>query len=69
MGPVRMFITGVKGTVHILRPDHTTCLIATRQPKRVQVSAAQCKVYKLAPCGHCWPQEADFQRNINRRIK
>lgn len=66
---MRMFITNSMGTVHLMRADGTTCPQGTRVQRRLAVSDLQCKVYKLAPCSHCWPQPNEFDRNINRRIK
>lgn len=56
------------GPVHLIRMDGTTCPDGTRNPTRVMVTDAQCKVYDLRPCGRCWPQATEYARNINRRI-
>lgn len=67
---MKMFIISRQGVVHLLRADGTTCPNGTRnQHNRVMVTDLQCRVYGLAPCGYCWPQSAEYERNINRRIR
>jgi len=63
---VRLFIQNAAGLVHMLRPDNTTCRIATRDPVRVEISPAQAHIFKLDSCGVCWPDPRSYERYVSR---
>lgn len=49
------------GTVHAERNGHT-CNVAAYAPKRVEISALQARVYKLAGCRTCFPLVTEYER-------
>lgn len=63
-----LLIVNRLGTVHAVRYS-TTCSVAAHAPNRVNISALQALVYKLAPCSACFSNVAEFERLIGRKPK